>query len=216
MTTTKSKQDPYLPQPSLRRLPMYFAYLKEQQEIGLKTISSSRIAEDLGLHAVQVRKDLALTQVVGRPRTGFDIHSLLTDIRRLLDYDNIKPALLIGTGHLGSALLAYRGFAEFGLKLVAACDDSPYKIGQTIGGVEVRPTTEIKDLIRQHSIQIGILTTPAAVAQDCCDLLVKGGIKAIWNFAPIHLTVPKGIVLQHENIAVSLSVLSKKLSDQER
>lgn len=213
MTSTKAKGQQHLPQPSLRRFPMYFAYLKELEEAGLTRISSSKIAEDLNVHPVQARKDLALTNVVGRPRTGFNIHDLLVDIRRLLDYDNVKPAILVGAGHLGSALLTYKGFAEFGLKLVAACDRDPGRVGHQVGTVTVRPLDEMQDLIKANDIKIGILTVPASAAQECCNRLVDAGIKAIWNFAPIHLSVPEGIILQHENIAVSLSILSKRLSD---
>ncbi len=214
MANTKDK-NVHIPQPSLRRFPMYFAYLKEQQAAGKKKISSAVMAEDLNLHPVQVRKDLALTSVVGRPRTGFDINDLILDFRRLLDYDNTKLAVLIGSGHLGSALLAYKGFGEFGLKLVAAFDEDEKKVGTTVGGVEVLPMEDLKKTVQDQEIKIGIITVPAAEAQNACNQLVHAGIKAIWNFAPIHLIVPKNIILQHENIAVSLSVLSKRLYDSE-
>lgn len=204
-----------LPQPSLRRMPLYFAYLKELAEAGQKRISSAVIAAELNLHPVQVRKDLALTEVTGRPRTGFDVQALLTDIRRLLDYDNVKKAVVVGAGHLGKALLAYHGFQEFGLQLVAAVDSNPGVIGSRVGEVEVAAMEDLPRLVRDGQIRIGIITTPAAVAQDCCDRLVAAGIEAIWNFAPIHLQVPEQVVLQHENIAVSLSLLSKRLSDAE-
>lgn len=204
-----------IPHPSLRRFPTYFAYLKEQQAAGKIWISSAVMADELNLHPVQVRKDLALTSVVGRPRTGFNINDLLLDFRRLLDYDNIKPAVLIGSGHLGSALLAYQGFGEFGLKLVAAFDSNPQKLGTEVSGVKVHAMEDLKKIVHKQKIRIGIITVPAAEAQNACDMLLEAGIKAIWNFAPIHLIAPKNIILQHENIAVSLSVLSKRLYDSE-
>lgn len=212
MAGTKDKNS-YIPQPSLRRFPMYFAYLKEQQAAGKTKISSAVMAEDLNLHPVQVRKDLALTSVVGRPRIGFDINDLILDFRRLLDYDNTKSAVLIGCGHLGSALLAYNGFGEFGLKLVAAFDEDKNKVDRIVGGVKILPMKDLKNTVQDKEIKIGIITVPAAEAQKACNQLVDAGIKAIWNFAPIHLIVPKSIILQHENIAVSLSVLSKRLYD---
>lgn len=214
MTTVKAKST-YIPQPSLRRFPTYFAYLKEQQAAGKIWVSSAVMAEELNLHPVQVRKDLALTSVVGRPRTGFNIADLLSDFRRLLDYDHVKPAVLVGSGHLGSALLAYQGFQEFGLKLVAACDSDPEKIGRELGGVRIFPMEALAGIVREQQVRIGIITVPAAAAQTACDRLLSAGIRAIWNFAPIHLSVPKGVILQHENIAVSLSVLSKRLYDSE-
>lgn len=214
MANTKDK-NAYIPQPSLRRFPTYFAYLKEQQAAGKIWISSAVMADELNLHPVQVRKDLALTSVVGRPRTGFNINDLLLDFRRLLDYDNVKPAVLIGSGHLGSALLAYQGFGEFGLKLVAAFDKDDSKLGQAVGDVKIHPMEDLKKFVQKNQIKIGIITVPAGEAQKACDTLVEAGIKAIWNFAPIHLFAPKNIILQHENIAVSLSVLSKRLYDAE-
>lgn len=204
-----------IPPPSLRRFPIYFAYLKEQQAAGKIWISSAVMADELNLHPVQVRKDLALTSVVGRPRTGFNINDLLLDFRRLLDYDNVKPAVLIGSGHLGSALLAYQGFGEFGLKLVAAFDSDPQKVNTEVSGVKVHALEDLKKIVQKQKIKIGIITVPATEAQNACDILLEAGIKAIWNFAPIHLFAPKNIILQHENIAVSLSVLSKRLYDSE-
>ena len=211
MANTKSKKV-YIPQPSLRRFPTYFAYLKEQQAAGKIWISSAVMAEELNLHPVQVRKDLALTSVVGRPRTGFNINDILLDFRRLLDYDNVKPAVLIGSGHLGSALLAYQGFGEFGLKLVTAFDSNSDKVGSEVGGIKIYPMADLKKIIQKNQIKIGIITVPAAEAQNACDMLVDAGIKAIWNFAPQKIKVPENIIVQHENLASSLAVLSKRLN----
>lgn len=207
-------KDKYIPKPSLRRFPSYFAYLTEKRQAGWEWISSAIIAEDLGLHSVQVRKDLALTSVVGRPRIGFKIDDLLNDFRRLLDYENVKPAIIIGTGHLGSALLAYNGFEDFGLQLVAACDSDVSRQGDVVNGVTIMPIEKMGELIRESNIQIGVVCVPRDAAQEVCDALIKEGILAIWNFAPQHIQVPDDIVLQNENIAASLSILSKRLNDR--
>ena len=204
-----------MPQPALRRLPLYFGYLKQQQERGVSIISSSKIAEDLNLHPVQVRKDMALTRVSGKPRTGFVVDELITDLARLLDYNNLKNAVVIGAGHLGQALLNYRGFHGYGLNLIAAFDTDPALIGTEVGDSRVHSLDELEDIVRENQVRIGVITVPIDEAQAVCDLLVDTGIKAIWNFAPTHLQAPDDIIVQNENIAASLSVLSKRLSDQQ-
>lgn len=204
-----------MPQPALRRLPIYFGYLKQLQERGIKIISSSTIAEDLNLHPVQVRKDMALTRVSGKPRTGFKVDDLIEDLARMLDYNNLKHAIVVGSGHLGSALLNYGGFEGYGLKLVAALDTDPKQIGRKISGVVIRSMEDLRQIVAENDVQIGVITVPQKAAQDVCDQLVDAGIKAVWNFAPTHLQVTDGIIVQNENIAASLSVLSKRLSDQQ-
>lgn len=205
-----------MPQPALRRLPIYFGYLKQIQERGVKIISSSTIAEDLNLHPVQVRKDMALTRVSGKPRTGFKVDDLIEDLARMLDYNNLKNAVVVGTGHLGSALLNYDGFEGYGLNLMAAFDADADQVGKKIGNVMIQPMDKMRDIIVENDVKIGVITVPQKAAQDVCDQMVDAGIEAIWNFAPTHLQVPEGVILQNENIAASLSVLSKRLSDQQQ
>lgn len=207
---------PIVPLPVLRRLPFYYTYLLEHQAEGLVSVSSSQMAEDLNLHPVQVRKDLAMTQVSGRPRTGFNVNDLVDRLEEMLGYNDVKPALIVGTGHLGSALVNYSGFEGFGLKFVAAFDNDPDKVGEELGHLTIQPLKELDQVINEHNIQIAVIAVPGHVSQDVCDMLMKTGkIKAVWNFAPNHLQVPKGVILQNENIAASLSVLSKRLMDQE-
>lgn len=216
MTNIPEPEHPIVPLPVLRRLPFYYSYLIEQAEEGLISISSSQIADDLNLHPVQVRKDLAMTKVSGRPRTGFNVQALIDRLRDMLGYNDMKSAIIIGAGKLGSALIGYRGFEGFGLRFVAAFDTDDERVGQKIEHVEILSMKDIESYIQEHKIQIAVLTVPAVVAQDICDRLVNTGmIKAVWNFAPKHLQVPKGVILQNENIAASLSVLSKRMMDQE-
>ena len=217
MTKTNDKNEyPILPLPVLRRLPFYYTYLLEQQEEGLVSVSSSQMAEDLNLHPVQVRKDLAMTQVSGRPRTGFNVDDLVTRLREMLGYNDVKPALIVGAGHLGAALVNYAGFEGFGLRFVAAFDNDEEIVGTEFGDLTVQPMYKLKRAIDEHNIRIAVITVPGPVSQEVCDMLVSTGkIKAVWNFAPNHLQVPKGVILQNENIAASLSVLSKRLMDQD-
>lgn len=217
MSQRKDKSEyPILPLPVLRRLPFYYTYLLEHQAGGLVSVSSSQMADDLNLHPVQVRKDLAMTQVSGRPRTGFNVKDLIERLEEMLGYNDVKPALLVGSGHLGSALVNYSGFEGFGLNFVAAFDADESKVGKKIGDLTIRSMDEINEAIDEFDIKIAVIAVPGSVSQEVCDRLMEPRkIKAVWNFAPNHLQVPKGVILQNENIAASLSVLSKRLMDQE-
>ena len=199
---------------TIGRLPAYHRYLKEKQAEGERTISSTAIAEDLHLNAVQVRKDLALiSSVAGKPKLGFDVEDLIADIDRFLGYDNVSDAVLVGAGGLGSALVGYGGFKNYGLNIVAAFDSSPALIGTVLHGVHVFDVSELGRLVRRLNVRIGILTVPKEAAQGAADALVSGGVRAIWNFAPVHLSLPANIAVKNEDMAASLAILSKRLAE---
>ena len=199
---------------TIGRLPAYHRYLKEKQAEGERTISSTAIAEDLHLNAVQVRKDLALiSSVAGKPKLGFDVEDLIADIDRFLGYDNVSDAVLVGAGGLGSALVGYGGFKNYGLNIVAAFDSSPALIGTVLHGVHVFDVSELGRLVRRLNVRIGIITVPKEAAQGAADALVSGGVRAIWNFAPVHLSLPADIAVKNEDMAASLAILSKRLAE---
>lgn len=202
-----------VPQPVLKRLPRYLNYLKEKKTEELKRISSTVISADLGLNPVQVRKDLAYVSNSGKPRTGFAVNELIRDIERFLGYGNTKDAVLVGAGHLGQALLAYGGFAGYGLNILAAFDVREEVVGTEIHGKPVYPMSRLPELTGRLGAHIGIITVPGEGAQNVCDMLVRSGIKAIWNFAPTHLEIPDYIILQNEDIAASLALLSNRLAE---
>ena len=166
-----------------------------------------------GMGEVQVRKDLAIGSSGGRPKIGYCRESLIDDIEQFLGYDNTTVAVLIGAGKLGQALMGYSGFEEYGLDIMAAFDLHP-SIERTEEGKPVYPMTELARFCRQHKVLMGIITVPARGAQDAADQLIAVGVKAIWNFAPVHLDVPEGILVQNENMATSLAVLSVHLQAQ--
>lgn len=201
-----------VPQPVLKRLPRYLNYLKGKKAEDFKRISSTIISADLGLNPVQVRKDLAYVSDSGKPRTGFGVHELIRDIERFLGYGNTKDAVLIGVGHLGQALLAYSGFEGYGLNILAAFDVRESVIDTEIHGKPVYPMGRLPELAGRLGAHIGIITVPSDSAQSVCDTLVRSGIKAIWNFAPTNLEVPEYIILQNEDIAASLALLSNRLA----
>lgn len=203
-----------VPQPVLKRLPRYLNYLRGKQEDGLERISSTVIAADLMLNSVQVRKDLAYVSDSGKPRTGFSVDELICDIELFLGYGNTKDAVLVGAGHLGKTLLAYDGFEGYGLHILAAFDIREELVGTEVYGKPVFPMSRLPEMTGRLCAHIGIITTPADAAQAVCDLLVAGGVQAIWNFAPVHLDVPENVIVQNEDIAASLALLSNRLAER--
>jgi redox-sensing transcriptional repressor len=200
-----------VPEPTLRRLPLYLHYLRTLQASGRPVVSASHMGSDLQLDATQVRKDLAATGVVGRPKIGFEVEALVRRITEFLGFNNVKDAVLVGAGHLGRALLEFERFNRYGLNIVAAFDNDPAKIGQCISDKPIYALEKLPDLAQRLRVQLGILTVPAEAAQSCTDLLVAGGVQALWNFAPVTLETPAGVIVQNEDLFASLAVLSNKL-----
>lgn len=197
----------------LKRLPGYVSYLKSMPDSGSPYISATALANALGMGEVQVRKDLAMVSDGGRPKIGYLRESLIEDIEQFLGYDNTTDAVMIGAGKLGQALLDYVGFEEYGLNILAAFDIAP-KSGFTDEGKPILHIDKLQSFCKSHKVLMGIITVPAKHAQDVCDRLIQCGIKAIWNFAPVHLEVPGNILVQNENMATSLAVLSMHLQAQ--
>lgn len=197
----------------LKRLPGYLAYLKTMPEDAPPNISATVLAAALGMGDVQVRKDLAMVSTGGRPKIGYQREALIDDIEQFLGYDNTTDAVLIGAGKLGQALMAYQGFDEYGLNILAAFDLYP-KNKKSDEGKPIFPISKLEEFCHSHKVLMGIITVPAEAAQQVADQLIAGGIKAIWNFAPTHLDVPANILVQNENMATSLAVLSVHLQVQ--
>ena len=190
----------------LKRLPGYLSYLKT---LNVQYISATTLANALGMGEVQVRKDLAAVSDGGRPKIGYERKGLIQDINSFLGYDNATDAILVGAGKLGQALLGYSGFKAYGLNILAAFDAKP-AVSQVYGR-PVLPMAALEDFCRDNNVLMGIITVPTPAAQQVCDRLIGCGIQAIWNFAPTHLDVPAGILVQNENMATSLAVLSMHL-----
>lgn len=197
----------------LKRLPVYLAYLKSLPMDAPKYISATSIATALGMGDVQVRKDLALVSDGGRPKVGYSRENLMEDLEQFLGYDNANHSVLVGAGKLGMALLGYSGFAEYGLNILAGFDAAP-AAERTENGKPILPMEKLESYCKANKVRMGIIAVPAACAQQVCDLLIACGIKAIWNFAPTHLEVPQHILVQNENMATSLAVLSMHLQAQ--
>ena len=210
MTGSAAKSYPI---PSIQRLPVYLRFLKEQRDRGEVLVSCTRIAEEFGQLSVQVRKDLAITGISGRPKVGYRVIELIDAIEEFLGWKGKTDAFLVGAGSLGSAILGYEGFVEHGLNIVAAFDSDPAKIGTTIRQC---PVHSIKSLLemghrRPTPVEIGILTVPSSAAQDVANQLLEVGVRAIWNYTPTRLDLPEGVVCEEVKLSASFAVLSSRL-----
>ena len=197
----------------LKRLPGYLSYLKTLPEGTATYISATALANALGMGEVQVRKDLAMVSDGGRPKVGYLRERLMEDISQFLGYDNTTDAIMIGAGKLGKALMGYKGFQEYGLNILAAFDTDEAKVSPA-GKHPVYHMDKLESYCRSHKVLMAIITVPGDQAQSVCDKLIRCGIKAVWNFAPTHLDVPPHILVQNENMATSLAVLSMHLQAQ--
>jgi len=193
----------------LKRLPVYLNYLKTLPET-YENVSAAAMARDLGMGDVQVRKDLAKVSHTGRRRTGRSRIQLIRDIEAFLDFAAEAGTIVVGTGKLGQALLDYSGFENPGLNMMAGFDICP-PAEQTSTGKPIYPMNRLETFCRHYDVHIGIIAVPAQSAQAICDALVACGVQAIWNFAPVHLKVPEHVVIQNENLAVSLTSLRLQL-----
>jgi redox-sensing transcriptional repressor len=200
-----------VPEASLRRLPVYYRSLQAMMTAGVAQVSCADLARVLGLDPTQVRKDIAMTGIVGKPRVGYPLADLVRWIENFLGWNRPKEAVLAGAGSLGSALLGYEKFRCHGMEIVAAFDIDPEKIGQRVHGKEIQPLLLLPDFLRRTQTFVGVIATPASAAQSVADLMVTGGVRAIWNFAPAHIQVPERVILQNEDLYHSLASLSFKL-----
>ena len=195
----------------LQRLPFYLSYLKNKYNEGVEYISSPQIAAGLGLSEEQVRKDLALiSRSCGKPKMGRSVETLILDLEEYLGYRNTNKAIIVGAGHLGCALLAYQGFAKYGLDIVAAFDNRE-DLPESISGVPIYPLEQMSEVVTKLNVSIGIITVPAGAAQSAADGLIAAGVKGIWNFTPICLHTPERVKVRHEDLASSLAVLSHSI-----
>lgn len=199
----------------LKRLPLYLTYLKSLPEDTSTYISATSLANALGLGEVLVRKDLASVSDGGKPKVGYPRAKLIDDIEQFLGYDNTTDAVIVGAGKLGQALCDHSGFATYGLRILAAFDIAP-TASATESGKPIYGMDQLESFCKANKVRMGILTVPSSRAQQACEPLIACGIRAIWNFAPVHLDVPEHILVQNEDMAASLAVLSMHLQAQQK
>jgi len=190
------------------RLSVYSRYLTEVDRKGIITISSGDIADGVGVSPAQVRKDLAYFGEFGIRGVGYNVKDLHHNILRILGLSDGWGLCLVGIGNLGLALSTYQGFRDRGFTITSIFDNNPNKVGMIVNGIEVMHIDRMEEIIPQRKTQIGAITVPATAAQQVADKLVKAGIKAILNFAPVVLNVPPEVELRNVDLSVNLEVLT--------
>ncbi len=201
----------------LDRLIRYYRYLAEfvvRQPV--KTVTSAQIGRALDVDPSQVRKDFAAVGLVGMSRIGYDVCEVCRAIRTVVGFDQPYTSVLVGAGQLGSAVMAYPEFERYGLRIIAAFDVDPFKIGRRVGGHTIEPIDDLRQFLADHDVRLAILATPVEVAQPLADLLVACGVEAIWNFTPTRLTVPAGVLARNERFSVGLGEIAYHLSRARR
>ncbi|HVE47185.1 MAG TPA: redox-sensing transcriptional repressor Rex [Acidimicrobiales bacterium] len=197
-----------VPEATVARLPLYLRSLLEVAEATIGTISSERLAEMAGVNAAKVRKDLSYLGSYGTRGVGYDVQYLLYQISRELGLTQDWPVAIVGLGNLGRALANYRGFLARGFHVAALVDSDDDKVGTFVGDLEVEHIDDMKAIAARHGVAIGIIATPAAVAQEVADLLVEAGVSSILNFAPVVLNVPPHVSLRKVDLSIELQILS--------
>ncbi len=197
--------------PTIKRLPGYLHVIEAARREGKEFISGTVIADELELEPIQVRKDLAVTGIVGKPRIGFPVEKLVEAINSFLQWNQVHNAVVVGAGNLGTALCGYTEFRRHGLNIVAALDTDTRKISSPIQKVPVYPLSEMQKCLTSLEIEIAILTVPSPEAQQTAGLLIENGIRAIWNFTNVKLKVPSGVIVQKEDLSSGYAVLSVKM-----
>jgi len=205
-----------IPEMTIRRLSIYTRCLLQLEEDGVKTISSQELAERFNLNSAQVRKDLAYFGEFGVRGIGYYVSSLKAELQRILGLDREWPVALVGLGNLGSALFHYKGFSRQGFRIAIVFDDDPAKAGREIGGVPIVSTRDVAREVKARAIQIAVLAVPADAAQGVADQLVAAGIKAVLNFAPARLRLPKDARLKNVDLSIELETLSFYLAQGTR
>jgi redox-sensing transcriptional repressor len=197
--------------PSVRRLPSYLYIVRAMQREGAEYISGTVIARELNIESIQVRKDLAITGITGKPKKGYPVDDLVDAIERFLGWDSPQDAVLVGVGNLGAALLGYQEFPLHGLNIMAAFDTNPRKIGAIVHGVKILNASTMDIHVKNFGVKIAILTVPSDSAQETANILTTAGIEGIWNFTNVKLKVPADVIVQREDLSSGYAMLCVKM-----
>jgi len=186
-----------IPDIIIGRLPIYLRALQRLSEKGVQTTSSQELGRIVGISAAQIRKDISQFGEFGKQGTGYSIPFLIEKLSNILNVDRVWEVVIVGTGDIGRALANYNGFADRGFLVSMVFDNDPDKVGQKAGDFEILDTANMVEKIKQHKIKVAMLTVPATSAQEATDQLVRAGVKAILNYAPISLNVPEDVNVQY-------------------
>lgn len=197
----------------VKRLPKYYQYLSDLQDKNIEKISSKELADMMGLTASQIRQDLNSFGAYGQQGYGYKVQELREAIKNILGLNNTYNCIIIGSGNLGRAISNYERFKREGIHIKAMFDADKGKVGSLVGELAIHDMDDLEDFVRDHDINICILSVPREVGQPTADRVCQLGIKAILNFVPLDLTVPEDVVVENVNITDSLFTLTYLLSE---
>ena len=212
MATDEMKQIWKIPEPALRRLPWYLAFLKLMKEKGEVFVSSTQIAKEINVDHSQVAKDLSFVNISGKTRVGYEIETLINVLEDFLGFTVQHKAFLFGVGSLGAALLQDSGLKQYGLEIVAGFDVKKSLVGKQINGIPVFHMNDFPTKQKEQDVTIGVITVPIDKAQEVTEHIIAGGIKALWNFTPFRIRVPENIVVQNTSMYAHLAVMFNRLN----
>ena len=212
MASDDIKQAWNVPEPTLRRLPWYLAFVKLMKGKGEAFISSTQIAKEINVDPSQVAKDLSFVNISGKTRVGYDINALVDVLEDFLGFTSQHKAFLFGVGSLGASLLHDTGLSQYGLEIVAGFDVREDLDGNMINGIPVFHMDDFPAKQKEYGATIGVITVPVEKAQEVTDRIIEGGIKALWNFTPFRIRVPEHIVVQNTSMYAHLAVMFNRLN----
>ncbi|PTM53229.1 redox-sensing transcriptional repressor Rex [Desmospora activa] len=196
-----------IPQVTAKRLPLYYRYLEKLHAIGKKRISSSQLSDALQIDPATIRRDLSYLGELGKKGYGYNVNYLLQFLRDFLHQDEVTNVVLVGVGHLGTALLGYNFYRSHNTKIVAGFDADISKVGKEVDGIPVFSMERFQEVVELHQVEVAILTVPATVAQATVDMIVDAGIRGIMNFTPVRLTVPPHVRMHNIDLTIELQTL---------
>ena len=200
-----------MPEPTLRRLPWYLAYVRLLEQRNIEYVSSTQISKEINVDASQIAKDLSFLNIKGKTRIGYEVRKLVKELTDFLGFKSSHEAFVIGVGSLGAALIQDVGLSQYGMNIVAGFDVDPKLVGTDVCGVHIYDMSELAARQREYGVSIAILTVPVEYAQDATNLIVESGLKAIWNFTPFRIKVPDDIVIQNTSIYAHLALIYNRM-----
>ena len=212
MANDELKQNWKVPEPTLRRLPWYLAFVKLLKQRGETSISSTQIAKEINVDASQVAKDLSYVNISGKTRVGYEIDTLIDVLEDFLGFNSSHQAFLFGVGSLGAALLQDTGLGQYGLEIVAGFDIREELSGTSVNGIPVYHMSELSTMQKRYGATIGIITVPVDKAQEVTNHIITEGIKALWNFTPFRIRVPEHIVVQNTSLYAHLALMFNRMN----
>lgn len=202
-----------LPEPTLRRLPWYLAYVSLLQSRNVEYVSSTQISKEIKVDASQIAKDLSFLNIRGKTRIGYEVNTLVHELADFLGFKEVHNAFMVGVGSLGGALIQDSGLSQYGLNIIAGFDIKADIIGSNICGVPIYSVNDMATLREQTGAEIGILAVPVEHAQEAADMMIDCGLKAIWNFTPFRIKAPEHIVIQNTSIYAHLALIYNRMQE---